>query len=206
MKLYSALNTLPPVFTSSPRWFYTKRIPSWAYLRRTRKVFTRGNAVCNIRPDIKRAQSTPSRTHTLSLSIGPQKINRSEPFLQIQIAGRGNRAASACSSRSSFSFLFVRLSKTFRRVWQNVARHGSAIRCQNKKFDSRDRERKSLPHSRNRSLFSEFFGTEGDTGWRWRNKEIRHRGNLSMIKVVMKHWKSIIPIGGRIRSKGSDLS
>jgi len=91
MKLYSTLNTLPPVFTSSPRRFYTKRTPSWAYLRRTRKVFTRGNAVCNIRSDIKRAQSTPSRTHTLSLSIGPQKINRSEPFLQIQIAGRGGR-------------------------------------------------------------------------------------------------------------------
>lgn len=50
-----------PLTPAAPR-FYTKLTPPFAYLRRTRKVFTRGNAVCNIRPDIS-AIYPLARTH-----------------------------------------------------------------------------------------------------------------------------------------------
>lgn len=153
---------LPPPGTPNPG-FYTKRTPSYTYLRRTRKVFTRGNAVCNIRPDIyKRAQYlTPShermyaRTHvytracTQFLPPWPPE-NKQNRTLSTNSnsrkgweggGGRNEDRADSFLAISSFSLLFVRLSKTFRRTLQNTARHGSAIRCQNKKFDSRDRER-----------------------------------------------------------------
>lgn len=112
---------------------------------------------------------TYTRAHTHNpppLRASPQKINRIEPFLQIQIAGRVGRGKNAPArdplSRSSlFDF-----GKTFRRALQNTTRHGSAIRCQNKKFDSCDRERErvspSLAHDR--SSFNDFSGARREEG------------------------------------------
>lgn len=162
-----AFNTLLPIFTSSPR-FCTKRTPSWTYLRRTRKVFTRGNTVCNIRSNIS-ARNLPPRTHTISPSIGPQKINRSEPFLQIQIAGRGNHRAglflailflaSLCPTFENFSVSTTKRSSP---------RIGDPLSKQEIRFPwSREKESPSL--TCDRSSFSEF----SVAGWQWRNKEIR---------------------------------
>lgn len=88
---------------------------------------------------------------TISLSIA-LKINRVEPFLQIQIAGRGKPAVfrwflAIHSSSFLFFLLFSFISLfDFRKLFDEpltkstrTTRHGSAIRCQNKKFDSRDR-------------------------------------------------------------------
>jgi len=155
---------LPPL----DPWFYIKR----TYLRRTRKVFTRGNAVrVTLGPIYISARNLPPRTHarihahacTQFLPPWPpeNKQNRTLSTNSNSRKGRerggGTRTAPVRSSRSSFSLFFVRLSKTFRRALQNTARHGSAIRCQNKKFDSRESREKESPSLRAIDLHSAIF-------------------------------------------------
>lgn len=157
--------------------FYTKR----TYLRRTRKVFTRGKlSVCvtlgpiyisarNLSPSHARTHaSTYIRAHAHNFSLrGPQKINRIEPFLQIQIAGKEEgrekprrlvpRDPLSRSSLFDFRKLFGEPYKT-----QLATDRRSAVKTRNS-IPVIERER-ALPRSRDRSSFSDFSGARRGEG------------------------------------------
>lgn len=156
--------------------FYTKR----TYLRRTRKVFTRGKLrVCNIRPDIyKRAQSIPlARTHarkhvytracTQFLPPWPpeNKQNRTLSTNSNSRKGRGGekprrlvpRDPLSRSSLFDFRKLFGEPYKT-----QLATDRRSAVKTRNS-IPVIEGER-VLPRSRDRSSFSDFSGARRGRG------------------------------------------
>lgn len=189
--------------TSNPsRRFYTKRTPPCTYLRVGRAKFLRGETLRarNIASDGS-ARNLPPRTRTHAHTFSSRSASPESKQNRTLSINSNSRKGKPPRRRFLASLFLARLcSKSFRRALhaRNATRHGSAIRCQNKKSDARDREREKVsPTTRHGSSFSNFPGAERGRAKRGGDEETkgdRRRGNLSILEVAMKHRETRLPL------------